>query len=392
MKKITYRHLSYLLFSCITVALMMLSACDNDETQPPSISEIRNYDASPNDTVVQTVGAGQWVVLLGKNLSGVSQVYFGSVVAIVNTALSTNESVVVQVPFSIPFESLPAEKVNEITVVSDGGSTTFEFNVTGPPIISRVRNFADSPNDTLTDGISPGQTVNIIGFNLRNVLTLKFQGMDVDVSNIIYTDSSAIVTAPDVFLEGISRANKITYTTTFGTGDYIFYTDPLWTFLTGGVSKSKTWVLDLFKDGNGNAYSKKFKGHIWWASLYMRWNRTCAEGQSCSVVYEDTWQGWMPSPLDYGTMTFKLEGNPINPMVTIVQKSLGEGKDGTFTGKYVLDVEAKTLTFIGAPLYNGWAQTWPKGYLISLTEDGMSIGFPNPGNSNELTVFNYVPK
>lgn len=391
MEKIKYRKFRSLMLSCLAVALM-LSACEKEEANPPVITEIRNYAASPDDTVVQTVGAGQWIVLKGKNLSGVSKVYFGSVAAVVNQTLLTNESIVVQVPTVIPFESLPTEKLNEITVINGSGATSFEFAVTGSPIISRVRNFADAPNDTLTDGISPGQKINIIGFNLRNALTLSFQGMDVDLSDIVYTDSSAIVTAPAEFLPGISRASTIAYTNAYGTGNYIFYTDPLWIMLTGGVSNSKTWVLDIFKNESGDAYSKKFMGHIWWASLYMRWNRTCAEGQGCGVVYEAPWQGWMPGPNDYGTMTFKLQGEPITPMVTVSQKSLGAPKDGTVTGKYVLDVDAKTITFTNVvPLYSGWDQEWNKAYIISLTEDGMSLGFKNPGK-DELTVFNYVPK
>jgi hypothetical protein len=391
MKKILYTCI-YGFMLCCMIMTMLLSGCEDNDNASAVVTEVRNYAAAPNDTVVERVGAGQWIVLKGKNLSGVSQVYFGGIPATINPALLTDEHAVVQVPSSIPFETLPPDELNKITVITNGGVTTFEFIVTGPPIMTRVRNFADAPNDTLTDGILPGQTVNIIGFNLQNALSVKFQGVDVDLSNIIYTDSSAIVKAPAAFPAGVSRASKITYTTVYGSSDYIFYTDPLWIYLAGGVSNSKTWVLDLFKNEAGEAYSKKFMGHLWWASLYMRWNRTCATGQDCWVVYEVPWQNWMPGPQDYGTMTFKLEGNPINPMVTVVQKSLGEGKDGTVTAKYILDVDAKTITFTGVtPLYSGWAQEWTKAYIISLTEDGMSLGFKNPGK-DELTVFNYVPK
>jgi hypothetical protein len=166
----------------------------------------------------------------------------------------------------------------------------------------------------------------------------------------------------------------------------------LWIFLTGGVNKSKTWVLDFFKNDAGNAYSKTFKGHIWWVGDQLRFNRTCAVPGGNCWIYEDTWQSWMPAPMDYGTMTFKLEGNPIDPMVTVVQKNLGASKDGTFTGKYTLDVDAKTMTFTGViPLYSGWGQEWAKGYIIGLTENGLSLGFKNPGKS-EFTVFNYIPK
>lgn len=71
------------------------------------ISEIRNYAASPGDTLVQTLEAGQWVVVLGQNLGDVSQVYFGSVPATINQTLlisqkhcgtGANNTVTIMVP------------------------------------------------------------------------------------------------------------------------------------------------------------------------------------------------------------------------------------------------------------------------------------------------------
>jgi hypothetical protein len=389
MKKILYKYSYGLLLSSIVMTFLLLAACEDDDNLDQSvITEVRNYAASPDDTVVQTIQAGQWVVLMGENLSGVSQVLFGSVPATVNKTFFTDQSIVVQVP-SIPFQLVPPSAVNEITLVSKSGVITFSINITGAPLITHLRNYAAAPNDTIVDAISPGQQINIIGYNLRNALNVTFQGIEVDLSNIIYTDSSAIVIAPEDFSSaGVSRANKISYTTSFGTGTYSNFNDPLWSLLAGGVSREKTWVLDLFAEG----VSQKFNGHMYFAGHELRWDKQCAtEGGNC-WLWEANWQSWMPSPKDYGTMTFKLKGTPIDPTVTVVQKNLGGTKDGTFSGSYFLDVDAKTITFTEVvPLYSGWDQVWTKAYIISLTEDGLQLGFKNPGK-DELTIFNYIPK
>jgi hypothetical protein len=199
MKKNLYNRICFLLFCCIA-GVMVLSACEekDDMTAPPVITEIRNYAASPSDSLVNTLKAGQWVVLLGKNLGEISQVNFGSRPANINPTLITDQSIVVQVP-SIPFDSVAREKVNVVTVINRAGSTSFTINITGPPIISRVRNFATAPKDTVTSIIVPGQSINIVGYNLKNALTVAFQGVAADLKGAVYTDSSVIVKVPVIF-------------------------------------------------------------------------------------------------------------------------------------------------------------------------------------------------
>lgn len=218
MKKIIYKVHGVLLF-CIAMTLILLSACQEDEVNPPVITDVLNYAASPDDSVVQTLNTGQWVVVMGKNLSGVTQVYFGSTAATVNNTLFTDKSIVVQVP-SIPFESVPAEDVNVITVVSDGGMATYTIEIVGEPIISHVRNYEASPNDTITNIIFPGQQINIIGYNLKDAIEVTFQGIEADLTNAIYTDTSAIVQVPadlsgsdDDLVDLISYTNRVGATT-----------------------------------------------------------------------------------------------------------------------------------------------------------------------------------
>lgn len=221
MKKILYKYSNRLLLSCMVLTFLLLAACEEDDNfDQPVITEVRNYAASPDDTVVQTIQAGQWVVVMGENLSRVTQVLFGSVPATVNRTFFTDQSIVVQVP-SIPFQSVVPGKLNELTLITNGGAATFSINITGAPLISLVRNFADSPNDTIVDVITPGQQINIVGYNLKSATAIAFQGIPADLANVVYTDSSVVVRVPEE-LSGsdASLANTISVTTEIGTGTF----------------------------------------------------------------------------------------------------------------------------------------------------------------------------
>jgi hypothetical protein len=220
MNIILHKRLYSSLFFCMAVALMMLSACSKEKMGAPLITSVRNYAPSPNDTIVKTINTGQWVALEGQNLSGVSQVYFGSIPATINSALFAQGSLVVQVP-DIPFPSVPGGKLNQVTVVSETGTFTYTINITGPPIISYVKSYQALPNDTIALAIFPDEKINIRGYNLKNATSIKFQGVAADLSSVVYTDTSVIVKVPaDLSGGDATLANTITYTTAIGTGSF----------------------------------------------------------------------------------------------------------------------------------------------------------------------------
>lgn len=396
MKKILYKRICLTLFYCMAAVSLLLSACEKDELSPPVITEIRNYAASPADTVVQTLQAAQWVVVLGQNLGDVSQVYFGSIPATLNHTLLTDGSIVVQVP-SIPFDSVAREKVNVVTVVNGSGSASFTINITGAPMISHVRNYAAAPKDTIINTIIPGQTINIVGYNLKNATKIAFQGLDANLAGVTYTDSSVIVKVPNNFTGADPLlANKITYGTAIDTIDYSiqifdpaileYYKDPLFKLLTGGIGKEKTWVLDL--DAKG--VSTKFKGPLYFSGVDYGWDNQCGKTGGDCWLYDPNYESWMGAAQDYGTMTIGLKSGTAEPVVKVSQK--GITKSGVFSGSYFFDVKTKTMSFINVvPLNMGRDQVWSKAYVISLKEDRMQLGFKDPVKS-EMAIYNYVRK
>lgn len=397
MKKIIYNRICFLLFCCIAAVSLLLSACEKDDLDsPPVITEVRNYAASPSDTLVQTLVAGQWVVLLGQNLGGVSQVYFGSIPASINPTLLTSQSIVVKVP-TIPFDSVARDKVNIVTVVNSGGSASFAINITGSPMITHVRNAAAPPKDTIANSILPGQAINIIGYNLKKATKIAFQGVNADLAAAVYTDSSVILKVPGNFSGADPLlANQITYATAVDTINYYirifdpavleYYKDPIFTLLTGGIGKEKTWALDL--DAKGA--STKFKGPMYFSGVDYGWDNQCTKTGGDCWLYDPAYETWMGAAQDYGTMTLGLKGSSADPVVKVNQK--GITKSGTFSGGFFFDVKTKTISFLGVtPLNTGRDQVWTKAYVISLKEDRMQLGFRDP-NKAELAIHNYIRK
>lgn len=220
MTTIRYNHIRFMPLLFLAAVVLFLSACEENEIGPPVITDVRNYAATPDDTVIQSLNTGQWVVVLGKNLSSVTQVLFGSTLATTNHTLFTDESIVVQVP-EIPFSLVPADRVNEITVFSEGGMATYTIEIVGAPIISHVRNHEASPNDTIVDVIFPGQQINLVGYNLKDATEITFQGVAVDLANVEYSDTSAVVQVPDDLSGSDDElVDMISYTNRVGTGTY----------------------------------------------------------------------------------------------------------------------------------------------------------------------------
>lgn len=90
----------------------------------------------------------------------------------------------------------------------------------GAPVISAVYDGADvSLSTPITEG-EPGQNLIIAGQNLNNLKSLKFNGVEADLSKTYTMSTKANVSIPSQFSE--ERVNQIEYTTDKGTATYAF--------------------------------------------------------------------------------------------------------------------------------------------------------------------------
>ncbi|MGD9928374.1 MAG: hypothetical protein AB7U05_00025 [Mangrovibacterium sp.] len=172
---------------------------------------------------------------------------------------------------------------------------------------------------------------------------------------------------------GIVTADPYTFTLT--TVDEDFVSDPMWTFLTGGIGQSKTWVLDL--DANG--VSKYFAGPFYFGGTGWEWD---------PAFSDIPWAG--VSAGDYGTMTFDLIGNA---NFTCDNKMF---PDLSGTGKFMLFPATSELITYGAQVIHDKAQggqvaNWNARMTVK-TLDADHMQLIAKKDPNNWLIYNYITK
>lgn len=172
-------------------------------------------------------------------------------------------------------------------------------------------------------------------------------------------------------------------------------TDPLWSKISGGVDKSKTWVLDL--DASG--VSKFFSGPLYFYGTADSWE-TVTNG--VKLTGQDSWNWcpawadntWITAAKDFGTMTFDLTNG-----AHVKVNDLDNGV--SFEGTYLLDTENHTLSLTNANIlhlstYDAIVTNWKSNLkIMSLTENTMQIAALRDNSPTEapcLLVFNFITK
>jgi hypothetical protein len=186
MKSILNKYIPFLLAFSMTVIITMFTSCDNDDdvssSAPPVITEIRNYAASPNDTLVDKIVPGQWIVIHGKNLKDAKQISFNGGTASFEHGLFSDNTAVLQVPWSVPLHNVDPALLHTINYGTKGGTTTFKFNVVGGP--------ATITGTSMTSATMVGDSLFIYGTNLYLIEKLTIEGVDVSSLTTVSNGSS----------------------------------------------------------------------------------------------------------------------------------------------------------------------------------------------------------
>lgn len=173
MKKLLNNRISHLLFLSMMLIVTMLTSCNNDDdlNGAPVITTVRNYAAAPNDTLVTKIVPGQWIVIHGKNLKQAIKISFNGSPAKFDGGLFSDDTAVLQVPWSLPFNNIDPDVVNTIQYVTNTGTTTFKFDVIPPP--------ATITGNSMTAATKVGDSIYIYGTNLYLIKKLTLADMDI---------------------------------------------------------------------------------------------------------------------------------------------------------------------------------------------------------------------
>lgn len=210
MKKLLNNRISHLLFLVMMLIITMLTSCNNDETSnsAPVITEVRNYAAAPNDTLVDKLVPGQWVVLKGSNLKDAVKIAFNGIPVEFNGGLFSDTYAVVQIPSVIPFPSIPENQLNTIEFVNASGSTIFNIDIiAGPPALAGISN--ENP--------VAGDVVTVSGTNLFLIREVNFGGAIITDYESTNDGTSISFVVPNVTTSG-----PLSITTASGTSSTVF--------------------------------------------------------------------------------------------------------------------------------------------------------------------------
>ncbi len=202
---------------------------------------------------------------------------------------------------------------------------------------------------------------------------------------------------------GLVACDPVTVNVTANNLNYV--SDPLWTALTGGVGKEKTWYLDLNADG----VSKYYGGPLSFFGTEDSWTTVemLAAGKSYEVIkselgitdawnWQPAWKDntWLLGAADFGSMTFSLKNGAF---ITVNHKTIAAR--GTENGTYLLDATKHTLTINDAAILHdsnrdGQVTKWGDIKVLSLTADHMQLAVlrDNSSEGKCLLVYNFISK
>lgn len=169
-----------------------------------------------------------------------------------------------------------------------------------------------------------------------------------------------------------------------------FIEDELWSFISGGQGKSKTWYLDLDADG----LSRYFDGPLYFYGTSNGWDGECYGDDCWSWNPDYAGNSWLMAAGDYGSMTFELTDGA---NVSVEHGMLGTEQSGT----YLLDTDNHTIKMVDAGILHdsgrdGHVIDWGSLVIISLTDDYMQLGVLRDaalsGDGACLLVYNFISK
>lgn len=175
----------------------------------PTVLYVRMTDPELSDSLITGAYLSNTVCLVGYNLRSIYEMYFNDKQAVLNTSVMTDNTVIVDVPSTIP--DVVTNKIYMVTKSKDTVTYDFEVLVSSPSITSMTCEYA-----------SPGETVTIYGnyFIDDPNVPLSIEIGDVPVTEINdITQTTVTFVIPDDVSEDPAFINV---TSVYGTGQSTF--------------------------------------------------------------------------------------------------------------------------------------------------------------------------
>jgi hypothetical protein len=181
----------------VVLAGVIQSCEDKDVGGVPVIENVRLLDPAKADSSISGGLPGIQIVIQGQNFSGLQKVYFNEFEAGFNTALNSDNNIIITIPGDAPTKAVQADVSNKIRVVTSGGEGVYDFSLTSP-----------SPEiwDLHNEFAKPGSQLVIYGNYFYNINSAKLGTTNLEIVSKSVTKLvvklPAVITTDFITIEG----------------------------------------------------------------------------------------------------------------------------------------------------------------------------------------------
>lgn len=133
---------NFFILILLTGSLMLQMSCQDDDPEPPKITNIRLLDPDYANESLASAPLGTWIVIQGENLSSAMYVYFNGYQAEFNPTLVTNNNIVIVIPDETPtLATDPVAATDSVVVITKYGTAVSSLLILPPPpIVDSISN------------------------------------------------------------------------------------------------------------------------------------------------------------------------------------------------------------------------------------------------------------
>lgn len=246
------KYLALLIIPALFVGVM---SCEKDDDNSgsggePAVHYIRSTDPGKSDSLIVGSFMGSLIAIVGENLAGTRELWFNDQKAILNPTYITNQTIIVNVPSTVP-----TEVTNKIRFVfADGSELLHDFSVNVPaPLLSKIK----------CEYVPDGGTVVLEGDFFFEPIKVTFPG-GLEAQVVSLDKTKLEVTVPDG-----AGAGPISVQTNFGkVNSSFFFRDNRNIILDYDGKNHETWTAPIGTTdpagcSGGYAYLKHPSNSAW---------------------------------------------------------------------------------------------------------------------------------
>jgi hypothetical protein len=289
------------------------------------------------DSTTSTGNKGTLYVIRGTNLGSVTSVSFNGVLAYFNSALVSDNTILVSIPSNIP--TTGAAATNKLTVVTLYGTTNFSFTtLTPPPTVSGVSDY----------DFTAGSQITLTGVSFATVTSVGLTGSSATATIVSQTDAQLVIKMPATT---VNRANLV------------------FTYTSAGAGATATSVQEFIDLDNAyqifakNSFQNAWGDNSWAGPSGTSTGASHSGTASIVATYPaggwkiEGWANWYPSiPYDasYKYLTFWVKGGTVDHTLVLVGDQMvggyGQVQNANAYAAQLVTVPAKVWTFFKIPL------------------------------------------